>query len=65
MGGLGQTYAAFAERWQRHERIMADFALFAREARTVLAALAERIERESDILYPLAAITPDQVRSVA
>lgn len=65
MGELGAAYSAFAERWDS-AAIAAAFPAFRAEARTVLAALANRIERENTVLYPLAdAIGADQSRDTA
>lgn len=63
MGGLAQIYLDFAGRWATSAQISADFDRFRKEARTVFAALSERITRENEQLYPLAdAIGYDQIR---
>jgi hypothetical protein len=54
IGGLGEAYRAFAERWPSAARIWAGRELFAAESRAIFAALADRIRREDEILYPLA-----------
>lgn len=54
MGGLGGTYEAFAARWSSGEAIGARPAAFRKEAALVFGALANRIERENEQLYPLA-----------
>lgn len=63
MGGLAQIYLDFAERWATSVQIGSDFPRFREEARTVFAALGDRIVRENEQLYPLAdAIGYDQIR---
>ena len=54
MGGLAKAIEAFAARWPGAGAIDRDFAAFRREASDVLLALAQRIERENETLYPLA-----------
>lgn len=54
MGSLGPTYGAFSQRWASAEQVLSDPRGFRRESRTVFAALADRITRENDQLYPLA-----------
>lgn len=66
MGGLGAVYADFAGKWSSGRVIAGNFDGFRNDARAVFAALADRIERENTILYPLAeAIGPDQIRLTA
>jgi hemerythrin-like domain-containing protein len=54
MGGLGQQFEAFANRWQSGETIAANPGGFRTEAAVIFAALGQRIERENEQLYPLA-----------
>ena len=66
MGGLGATYEAFAMRWNSPEAIGSAPATFRKEAEAVFAALASRIERENETLYPLAdEIADGQIRRTA
>ncbi len=53
MGGLGEAFAAYNKKWQASQ-IGSDPAGFAKETQTVFGALARRIEREDNELYPLA-----------
>lgn len=53
MGGLGRVFTEYNNRWQT-SAIRADFDGFANETRKVFGALAKRIERENNELYPLA-----------
>lgn len=54
MGQIGPAFAAFSEKWRAQGAIAAEPALFRGESRALLAALADRIRRENDELYPLA-----------
>lgn len=53
MGGLGRVFTDYSAKWQT-SAIRADFDGFANETRKVFGALAKRIERENNELYPLA-----------
>ncbi len=57
MGGLGDAFSAYNKKWQA-SMIGSDPAGFAKETQAVFGALARRIEREDNELYPLA----DQIR---
>jgi hemerythrin-like domain-containing protein len=54
MGQIGPLFDAFAERWRSADAILGDAAGFRREAKALFAALAKRVQRENEILYPLA-----------
>ncbi|TZG26189.1 hemerythrin domain-containing protein [Sphingomonas montanisoli] len=54
MGDLGPTYGAFAQRWESAARILSDPRGFRRESKAVFTALADRITRENEQLYPIA-----------
>ena len=53
MGGLGEVFTRYNTKWQL-SAIRADLEGFAQETRKVFGALAHRIERENQQLYPLA-----------
>jgi iron-sulfur cluster repair protein YtfE (RIC family) len=53
MGGLAQVFSDYTARWQV-SAIRADMPGFANDTRKVFGALAQRIERETTELYPLA-----------
>jgi hypothetical protein len=53
MGGLAKVFTAYNAKWQV-SAIKADPAAFSEETRKVFGALAKRIERENNELYPLA-----------
>lgn len=54
MGGLTNSYAEFAARWNSPEALLADPAGFKRAWTTLEGALSFRIQREDAELYPLA-----------
>ena len=54
MGGLSEAYMAFAQAWCSPERILAEAEAFSRDCETIFDALAIRIRRENEELYPLA-----------
>jgi iron-sulfur cluster repair protein YtfE (RIC family) len=54
MGALAADFEDFARRWSGPTVIAAMFELFREEATALFAALGARIERENDLLYPLA-----------
>ena len=54
MGGLKDTYTAFKIRWSRAQKIAAEPAAFAEEAKAVIQALETRIKRENTELYKAA-----------
>jgi len=53
-GSIAPQFEDFVRRWSGPTAIDAMFDAFREEATTLLAALAARIERENDLLYPLA-----------
>lgn len=53
-GSLAPEFEDFARRWSGPTVIDSMFDLFREEATAVFAALGARIERENDLLYPLA-----------
>jgi hypothetical protein len=53
LGSLADDYSQHVLEWPV-DRINADWAGFGAECRTVLARLADRVEREESLLYPLA-----------
>ena len=53
-GAIAPQFEDFVRRWSGPTAIDAMFDAFREEATTLLAALAARIERENDLLYPLA-----------
>lgn len=55
MGGLLAAYKAWSGEWPT-ERITADWKAFVTETSALLDALAQRIERENNELYPLVEI---------
>ena len=54
MGALATEFEEFARRWSGPTVIAGMFELFREEATVLFAALGARIERENDLLYPLA-----------
>jgi iron-sulfur cluster repair protein YtfE (RIC family) len=54
MGELALQFEDFARRWSGPTIIAAMFDLFSEEATALFAALGARIERENDLLYPIA-----------
>jgi iron-sulfur cluster repair protein YtfE (RIC family) len=54
MGTLARDFEDFARRWSGPTVIAGMFDLFREEATALFAALGARIERENDLLYPLA-----------
>lgn len=54
MGELAARFEDFARRWSGPTAIAALFDEFRDEATALLAALGARMERENDLLYPLA-----------
>jgi hypothetical protein len=54
MGTLARDFEDFARRWSGPTVIAGIFDLFREEATALFAALGARIERENDLLYPLA-----------
>ena len=53
-GSLAPQFEDFARRWSGPTAIDSMFDVFHEEAATLFAGLAARIERENDLLYPLA-----------
>jgi hemerythrin-like domain-containing protein len=54
MGALAVEFEEFARRWSGPTAIDSMFEMFRDEATLLFAALGARIERENDLLYPLA-----------
>ena len=54
MGALAEGFEEFARRWSGPTVIAGMFELFREEATALFAGLGARIERENDLLYPLA-----------
>lgn len=54
MGMLADEFEEFVRRWSGPTVIAGMFDLFREEATVLFAALGARIERENDLLYPLA-----------
>lgn len=52
MGGLGASFSTYMAHWS-DDRVAADWPGFCAATRALLAALANRIEREDRQLYPL------------
>ncbi|MBN8806842.1 MAG: hemerythrin domain-containing protein [Sphingomonas sp.] len=65
MGHLGPALMAFVERWRSPDAIVADWTGYRDEQRAVFTALADRIERENTILYPLADELTDTARGAS
>lgn len=66
MGGLATRFELFARRWSSPITVAANFDEFRSDATVILTDLAARIERENDLLYPLAAkVAAPEVRSRA
>ena len=53
MGGLADAYLAFEGKWTTPHAILADPGAFRAEANEVFNALARRVKRENEILYPI------------
>jgi iron-sulfur cluster repair protein YtfE (RIC family) len=53
-GAIAPQFEDFVRRWSGPTAIQAMFESFREEATMLFAALAARIERENDLLYPLA-----------
>jgi hemerythrin-like domain-containing protein len=54
MGGIGQAFGAFRERWKTADDVEKNLAAFTREVRQFFELLKQRIQRENTQLYPLA-----------
>ncbi|MCC6926929.1 hemerythrin domain-containing protein [Novosphingobium sp.] len=54
MGGIVHSYSRFKETWSGAAAIHGNPGWFRRDWKALLAALANRIERENTMLYPLA-----------
>jgi hemerythrin-like domain-containing protein len=54
MGGLADTFLDFVDRWKRADTLLAEAARFRSESAVVFQALADRIGREHDEIYPMA-----------
>lgn len=54
MGDIGPAFDAYAEKWRSANAILAAAEQFAQQTAAIVAALADRIERENTVLYPLA-----------
>jgi len=53
MGGISQAFVAYNNKWKASANIQADATSFISETKVIYAALAERIEKENTVLYPL------------
>lgn len=53
MGGIKETFMAFADKWPVSGVIESDAGEFIKETQSLFAALANRVERENNELYPL------------
>ena len=54
MGGLGDTFLDFVDRWKRADALLAAPEQFRTESAVVFKALGDRISREHDEIYPMA-----------
>lgn len=54
MGGLSQVFVDYCNKWDTEEVIQNDSAMFISETQGLFAALANRIDREDNELYPMA-----------
>lgn len=54
MGGLADAFLDFVDRWKRADVLLADADRFRAESAHVFAALADRIAREHEDIYPMA-----------
>lgn len=54
MGGISPTLSSFVGRWRVPAAIRSDVEAFKAECSVVLPALRERMDREDQVLYPLA-----------
>lgn len=54
MGQIGPAFAAYADTWRFADAIIAEPDRFRAETDVLFAALGDRIERENDVLYPMA-----------
>lgn len=52
LGGLGEAFTAYMTQWT-DSRIAREWEIFCGETRAILDALAERVARETESLYPL------------
>lgn len=52
IGGLAEAFTTYMTQWS-DSRIAREWEGFCRETRTILDALADRVSRESEMLYPL------------
>lgn len=57
MGQIGPVFTAFSEKWCSTSAVLTDFEDFRAESTGLWAALADRIHRENEELYPLADAT--------
>ena len=53
MGGIAKAFLGYNEKWKTASSIQADAAGFITETKGIYAALADRIDKENNILYPL------------
>lgn len=65
MGDLAITFDAFTKRWGSSAAIAANFDGFRRESAAVFTALADRVKRENEKLYPLAEANEQALRRTA
>ncbi len=61
MGGLANSFSIYMSQWS-DDRIVREWPLFCGETADMLQALQQRVERENQILYPLAARIDTAVR---
>ncbi|WP_081985134.1 hemerythrin domain-containing protein [Sphingomonas sp. 35-24ZXX] len=54
MGGLADTFLDFVDRWKRADMLLTEAERFRSESAAVFKALADRIGREHDEIYPMA-----------
>jgi len=60
MGQIGPAYAAFSAKWSSVDTLVAAPAAFEAECAAIFGALAARIERENNELYPAVDAEHDQ-----
>jgi len=53
MGGIADAFIRYNTKWKTASGIQADAASFIKETKGIYKALADRIDKENNILYPL------------
>jgi len=53
MGGISKAFVGYNDKWKMAASIQADAVGFINETKAIYTALAERIEKENTVLYPL------------